>query len=374
MTEDQRKVNLSEVVANDEGSSYQKVSFFANDEVEGRIIKSVLIKTNIAKGKVNEVVGFQPHHFGGIFAVNGEIFTCDENTPGYDVRINQDHQYSNGLVAINQMALQSAGFGGKSVIMATGLPIRPYYSGQNGANKELIAKKERAFVEAEIFNQLDSHGDPSEINKDELVTILENNVLPEAIGAYIDVTVTDKGKPTALADEISRDVLIVDIGSFTTDIAMVGKGGQIRKEFIETYENMGFFNIYDKLAEEVVRKHSDLSPPRKEALEEAIKNPKKELRLAGKKVLDISGCCETVLKREISSIINKIKIKLKDEIDSLDAIIITGGGAELLKSYFEKEGLADNVVIPKDPQYANSRGYLKWLVYLASKKVVNDLG
>jgi plasmid segregation protein ParM len=366
------KLKLSEVVANDEGSSFQKVSFFKDDEVEGRVIKSILVRTNIARGKVNETFGMSNACHGAIYAVNGEVFTCDENTPGYDVRSLDDHQYSNGLVAINQLALEAAGFGGKSVTLATGLPIRTYYSGINGANKEIIAKKQKAFVDAEIYNDFDSSGDPTKIDSERLVTVKENNVLPEAIGAYIDVTVTAKGKASALAKELTRDVLVIDIGSFTTDIAIVGNGGQIRKDYIDTYKDQGFFNIYDKLRSEITKKH-DIPEPKNEAIEEALKSENKMLKLVGKSRLDISSCIRVVLDKEIPSIINKIKIKLKDEINSLDAIIITGGGAEIVKSHFEKEGLAEVVIIPEDPQFANSRGYLKWLAYLSGKVIINDL-
>lgn len=365
------KLKLSEIVANDEGSSFQKVSYFVNDEIEGRTIKNLLIRTNIASGKVNETFGMKADCFGGIYAVNGEVFTCDENTPGYDVRAFPDHQYSNGLVAINQLALESAGFGGKSVTLATGLPIGTYYGGRNGINQDIIDKKKTAFTNSEVYNEFNSSGDPTEIDSSRLVTIKENNILPEAIGAYIDVTVSEKGKPTEYAKEFTRDVLVIDVGSYTTDIALVGQG-QIRKDFIETYKDQGFFNIYDKLRAQISKRH-DIPAPKNEALEEALKSEPMQLRLAGKKTLDISSCCRTVLDKEISSIVSKIKIKLKEELNYLDAIIVTGAGAGIVKGHFEKEGLADIVVIPKNPQFANSNGYLKWLTYMSGKVIVNDL-
>lgn len=357
------KFKLSNIVANDDGSSYHKVSYFAKEN--GKItIKTCITPTNISEGNPNIQWGSKTN-IASIFDINGKIFTCDENTAGYDVRSRQDHQWSDGNIAMNQYALQKAGFGGKYVNLATGVPVEMFFNGPNGTkDEELINKKESAFVEAQIKNKTDTKGNPTELDEGKLVTILSNTVIPEAIGAYMDLTINNDGTDGKVYE---RDVLIIDMGSYTTDIAVVGPGGLIRKEFTKTLEDHGFLNIYDEFR--TLCSQKKLGPKRipNKFIEEAFKTNKIEYLNAS---VDVEEVVFLVQEKCITPIILEIKRLLGDDINFLSAIIGVGGGAELIRDFFT--GLTDVIDIPENPQFANSRGMLKTLAYAAGVGEVED--
>ncbi len=358
------KIKLSQIVANDDGSSYQKLSWF--EYVNGAItIKHSIMPTKIAEGMPNLSIGGRNDDCG-LFTVDGQVFTCDEHTDGYDVRSREDHQWSPGLIAMGQHALNKAGFGGNQVVLATGIPIQMYFSGQDGnPNQEILNRKSSAFVKAEIKNKIDGKGSPSLVDESSLVKVLSNTVIPEAVGAYMDLTIEADGSDGAVFEE---DVLIIDMGSYTTDIAVVGPGGRIRKEFVETLEDAGFLNIYDKFRKAAVETGLRLGTIPNNRIEAALKTRK--LKVTNGEI-DVSDVIDKVIEEAITPIIARIKILMGDKINFLSAIIGVGGGAEFIKQFFGE--LSKVIVIPKDAQFSNSRGFLKTLTYRAGKDVINDL-
>ncbi|MEY8198498.1 MAG: ParM/StbA family protein [Colwellia sp.] len=364
MEETNSEVKLSQIVANDDGSSYQKLSWFTfeNGEIT---IKNSIMATKISEGMPNLSIGGSSSDCG-LFTVNGQVFTCDEHTNGYDVRSRQDHQWSPGLIAMGQHALTKAGFGGQDVVLATGIPIQMFFSGEDGSpNQEIVTRKTNAFVNAEIKNQIDNKGTPNLVNENTLVSIVSNTVIPEAVGAYMDITINADGSDAEVFDE---DVLIIDMGSYTTDIAVVGPHGRIRKEFVETLEDCGFLNIYDKFrkaAGEAGIRYGNIPNSRIEA---ALKT--RELKVTNGSI-DVGEVIDKVVEEAITPIVDRIKILIGDNINFLSAIVGVGGGAEFIKKYFGE--LSDVIIIPKDAQFSNSRGFLKTVTYRAGKDVVNDL-
>jgi plasmid segregation protein ParM len=267
---------------------------------------------------------------------------------------------------MGQQALREAGFGGKDVTLATGIPVQMYFSGEDGnKNDILLNRKKKAFVEADIKNKLDDKGNPTLIDTDTLVKVRSNTVIPEAVGAYMDLTINADGSEGATYE---GDVLIIDMGSYTTDIAVIGPGGLIRKEYVNTLEDCGFLNLYDKfrrVAQEHGIKYGKIPSGR---IETALKTGKLKV-LNGE--IDVSEVVEKVVEASITPIVERIKVLLADDIQFLEAIIGVGGGAELVKEYFGE--LGDAIIIPDEPQFANSRGYLKTLTYCNNLEVVDDL-
>lgn len=358
-------VKLSSMVANDDGSSYNKLAWFAADATGKLTIKTKKCATQIARGIPN--LGITSNDVA-VINVNGETFTIDPYTQGYDVRGNDDHQFSNGLIACNQVALASAGFGGKKVFLSTGLPFETYFLGGNGKrNTVAIEKKENAYVNAKILNKTDDKGNPTLQDKSSLVEVVHNTVLPEAVGAYMDITLNIDGSP---AKSFDRDVLVIDMGSYTTDIALIGPGGRIRAEYSYTKKDMGFLKIYTKFVTELKRNSYAVGDNISHAIaEKAFETG--YLSMFGKGDVDVSGITSAVVRTVVREIIESINSRMGDQINTLAAIICVGGGAKVIKDHFGD--LSDYIYIPEDPQFANAKGFLKLQVYRCGFSVEDDI-
>src|SRR5690606_37385436 len=175
----------SELVANDDGSSYNKVAFYK--KVDGKLaIETKIFPTNIQKGVDTTHVYTDHTGTNRVYSINGETFTITPNKDGYDTR-SADHQFSNGLVAMNQFALESAGFGGKAIICINGLPVQNFFSGENGSrNEKIVGRKESAFRDAKILNKMNDKGHATEVDINRIVTVKKSIIMPEAVGAYYD--------------------------------------------------------------------------------------------------------------------------------------------------------------------------------------------
>jgi plasmid segregation protein ParM len=355
MTEENNKpeVNLSDLVGIDDGSAYEKLSYFT--KVEGKLkIVTTLHKTSIADGMPNLTLNSSETDYS-VLNVNGDVFTCDPAAEGYDIRTKNNHQTSNGLVALTHHALCEDGFGGKKVVIATGVPVKQYFGGENGdADKELLNAKKEAFTKATILNSMDEKGQPTQVNKSQLVTFRSNLVLPEAIGAFYDMSYADDG--TRLHN-YPEGVLVVDWGSNTVDVALI-KADKIKREYVFTYDNAGFLCIYDTLRRELLSNGIKYNNIPNSRLEEALETG--FLRVAGSKV-DISEYCEKVISNQVNKIVADIRVQLKSELDFLECVLIVGAGSKYVMQGFKE--LAAICKSPSDPQGSNSKGFLKLLTY-----------
>lgn len=68
--------------------------------------------------------------------------------------------------------------------------------------------------------------------------------------------------------------------------------------------------------------------------------------------------CQEALDQLGDEIINKLNLKWKNDIKSLEFILLCGGGAIVFKEKFEK-AFNTRIIISENPQYANVKGYYK---------------
>lgn len=375
MSEDKNiAVNLSMLQAVDDGSSYSKSARWGVSADGARTIINSKVPTSITEGAANiQMVAAQGVAQGATYEVNGEVYTIDKTLDGKDVRATANHQISNGLIAQTQFALESCGHGGQEVFIATGVPVKQFFSGPDSTpNSELIAKKEEVFVNAAIKNSPDDRGNITKIDKSRLVTVIGNLVLPEAIGAYFDIAIDNDGNQTDLAQSWVGDVLIIDMGSVTTDITIVGPGGNIRKDGIDTMDDMGFLRLNDMLERRLIEGKYAIRSLTKANAEMAFLTGEIP-QLSGP--LKVGAECEIVLEEGMKPVIERIKQIAGDGINNLSAIIAVGGGAEAIKNHFGE--LSAYVITPENPQFANANGFLKLLTFFSKQKtgpVTIDIG
>lgn len=197
-----------------------------------------------------------------------------------------------------------------------GLPINQY-------------KKNKDIIEELITNNkmkvIKVNGKPREI------IIADFKVYPEGIGAYYSLNTND-------------DVIIVDIGGRTTDIAYICNKKHTKSSTVA----VGTLDIYKAIADKLNADYSlDLSI-------EMID------RVTERGILKVDNI--DVDLRFITGILKENFMKIKEDLDfkfpaRTERIILVGGGAKLFLKAFKKR--YDNCDIADEPIFANSIGFKK---------------
>lgn len=197
-----------------------------------------------------------------------------------------------------------------------GLPINQYK-----ANKDALER----MVNENKMKTVKLNGKSREI------VISEFKVYPEGIGAYYSLSTNE-------------DVIIVDIGGRTTDIAYICD----KKHHTSSTVAVGTLNIYKSICDRLNGEHSldlDLQMVDRIIQRASFKVDNKEVDL-----------------RFITEILKENFMKIKQDLDfkfpaRTERIILVGGGAKLFSRAFAKRysnfGIADN------PLYANAIGFKK---------------
>lgn len=364
---------LSLLVANDDGTSNHKVARWVPGKDGTPVIECSIHKNSVAQGSVNHSIG----DFGSVaraYGINGESFTVDPTlTRPDEIRTVANHQYSGHQIAMVQYALEHSGFAGKKVIASLGLPLGDYYGGTDKrVNQELCSKKQSSFKGAEILNVPDMNGRPEGLDSDRLVTFEKLYILPESVGAFMDCYIDDSGKPQRSWD---NDVVVIDIGSNTIDVSMVGPSGSIRKDKILTLRDSGFLKIFDQLTTIFASERGWENTPIR-TVEKAFLS--KRISVLGSEV-DITSDCNKAVDNVMPDVMSRVRHLVGDDIHHLSAIILVGAGAETARDYFARTGnkedaaLKQFITIPENPQFSNAKGFLKIATFMMGLAIEDDL-
>lgn len=179
-----------------------------------------------------------------------------------------------------------------------------------------------------------------------LVKVEKIKVIPQPFGSFFDLILNDEGKLKD-PDKIRDRVGIIDIGFQTTDLALA------TPQFIESSSgslDVGVRSIADQLSRDLSRKYS-ITLDTTEA-EEALRH--KSVRIFGESV-DL-GDMIAERTREVAELILSYAHSLWGRGERLNRLILAGGGANILRSYFSTY---PNLQVPEEPSLSNVRGYLK---------------
>jgi plasmid segregation protein ParM len=197
-----------------------------------------------------------------------------------------------------------------------GLPINQYK-----ANKEVLADS----VLSDRVRNIKLNGE------DRKIIITDFSVYPEALGAYYSLSTSD-------------DVIIVDIGGRTTDIAYISD----KKLKESSTVVVGTLNIYKDIADKLNSLYSldlDIS------MAERIMN-KGYFEIDGQRT-DLSFVTQ-MLKRNFNKINDELSMKFSARTEK---IILVGGGYKIFEKAFKKRYV--NSYVADNPIYANAIGFKK---------------
>lgn len=168
------------------------------------------------------------------------------------------------------------------------------------------------------------------INGIERTIVIEKfKVYPEGIGAYYNLN-------------SNEDIILIDIGGRTTDIAYIADNKHQKSSTVA----VGTLNIYKSIADVINSKYS---------LDLRLKDID---RIIDRGALTIDG--EKINLSFITNILKSNFMKIKEDLDfkfnaRTEKIVLVGGGAKLFSKAFMNR--YSNCSIADDPIYSNAKGF-----------------
>ncbi len=226
--------------------------------------------------------------------------------------------------ALLKYALRRIDVNSKNLVIASGLPANFYKT-----DKEKLANLIREFAQGYCIN-------------------LTVKVIPQPLGSFFSL-LFDRSGTVATPELASEKVGILDIGFYTTDLITVTELEVVEKQ-VDSFEN-GMSTAFSAIAKDIEDSYGmrpDLYQTERAAIKGSLKvfGIEKDIRVIVQKRL-------TELSQEITA---KAKTIWKNAAD-LDRVILTGGGASLLKPYLNN--LYRHSTFIPESQFANAIGYYK---------------
>ena len=249
---------------------------------------------------------------------NGELFIIGEGD--YDTNLNKLSKEN-----LLPMLCLAAGLSTKEefIRVVLGLPINQYRSNKN---KMLEIIEENKILNFKL-NGLDR-----------CICIEEASIFPEGVATYYSL---DIEKRKALVDQ---DLIILDIGGRTTDIALL-KAGKKRSVAKSTSLDVGMINIYSDMINEINSLYTlGLN------IEDAEGILKNGLEVDGEK--QDTSFIKNIVKNNIEKVFKELNISYPVRTSPL--IVTGGGGKSFFKSLKKRYPTAQLV---EDNLFSNAIGY-----------------
>lgn len=180
-----------------------------------------------------------------------------------------------------------------------------------------------------------------------MIRIEDIEVVPQPIGTFWSTILDYDGQ---ISNDIDGRIGVIDVGFGTSDLALI-EGGEFVYERSHTL-NEGLSNSFREIQKQIKLEFG--VEVDNHLLEETIR--KNEVKLMGKPV-DISEICNKVF----TSFCNNLMVEISSlwNLNSLDKVLITGGGGKLYSPYLLSD--IPHASLIEDSFTANVRGYLSWL-------------
>ncbi len=322
------------VVGIDDGYAMTKVVVFEN----GHQISQLAIPARARSGIHGATVIDEIEDEGAValgYETDGVSYTVGDFADSESARFD-DYPFSGMNRVIVHHALRLAGLGGRQIRIATGLPLSSYYQGSK-TNAEMVARKD-----ASIRTRV------RPVDGSDAAVILDHKVFPEGLAAWIDHAIDEQG---GLRANLNETVAVIDIGGRTTDIAVVLPGKRIDHARSGSAD-IGVLNLIEAVGAALHRELGVEVPAY--AIDRALRT--RTISVWGKKK-DVGALIDAAAESVMERIYREINRKLGSAID-IDRILLVGGGARVFGTV---AGRYPNIQMAPDPEYANARGFVKYL-------------
>lgn len=342
---------MPRLVADDNGYAAHKIAWL---DQEGRIMVGK-VPTQIQAGGT----GMSTTTGGrvGAYDVDGVEYHCSAILSNPMSLRNSDYPLSVANRVLFNHSLAKFGLLGMPVRAAVTLPFRDYFNDDGTINERLRNSTQANFEQRDV-KVLESEAQPD---------VVSVRVCAEALSAWFDWAMEEDGSMTAAYDElhdINGEMLVVDIGGSTTDLASLGL---VDGQLLINHEKSGTerAGVLDALAklEELVRATMEREGVTGMSGHDS-KLPQKLLEMIMEK-----GTCnysgrhwnfeaerDTACKAVAERIVNYIKTKVGNP-GSYYAILVVGGGAIVFRKWIQH--MFANAIF--GDEFSNAKGALKFL-------------
>lgn len=226
------------------------------------------------------------------------------------------------------------------VQLAVGLPMSVFMAQQNELKKKLTGLHITCVIG----------------NKTKELRVESVFVFPQGAGVYY-AALHDIDGGIRNMEFVNKQVAVIDVGYRTTDFLFMvkGKKGLVpRPEPFSGSEDIGMNTAHMEIQTEILRplkgQQADILD-----IEKAIMWYNGMMPIKGGE-LDLKPYRTRAYANLADEIASRLKRRWGDDINTLSAIIIGGGGGDALYSHFENSFPAAMKI--EKPEYANARGYL----------------
>lgn len=322
------------IVAADDGFAMTDVVILQ----DGKVIKQIAIPSRARPGlhNVTAIAGGKQDDVVSAYETQGASFTVGDFSDSESARFDE-YPFSDMNRVIVHHALRVAGLGGQKVKLATGLPLSKFYNG--GLPNEQVIGRKNASIRIPVRPADDS----------ETADIVHHETFPEGLAAWVDYAVNEDGTLRPGVDV--ETACIIDIGGRTTDIAVVLPGRRIDHARSGSAD-IGVLDVIQAIGVALEKTYS--APFPLGAIDAALRT--KKIKVWGKDV-DISDVFDAAVKTVLDRILREINRRLGAAFD-VEKMIIVGGGAHVFGKAVTSH---PNVYIPQDPEFANARGFAKYM-------------
>jgi plasmid segregation protein ParM len=324
----------------DDGYAFTKLAL-----ADGRL---VAIPSRARVGRANVTWLNEAQHKIAEYETEGRLYAAGEidGEPTYF----EGYPFSGLNRVIVQHGMQQAKLGGHSVHAVSGLPVSAFYL-KDGSQRTETLEKKRASLKHPV--------DP--IDGRLAASVAYHDVIPEALAAWYDHVITDKGGEVTLAEErLGAPIAVVDIGGRTTDYVVVADQAVVHDASGSLL--CGLLDVKRQVGEGIRAKY-DLEVIGERAVEQAVQ--KGRVRLYGQDQ-DVSA----LVREAKQQVLERIRTETRRQLGlgaELDRVLFVGGGtvalAEHVRDWFPNQAVAEH------PAFANARGMLKYLRFVCEVPV-----
>lgn len=340
-------------VADDNGYYSHKIAWF---NVDGKI-KTHKYPSLIGTGQ--EALTSLDGARVDMYTSDGSTFVCNPSVQNPISLRDRDYGVSvENRVLVNH-GLVKAGLTGKSVRLATALPMRDYYL-RDGQRNEALIKAQSENMKKPVQRILSDNQDPESV-----ADIVESRVLSEGVAAMIDFLVGDDGSESVSFGDLHAPMAALDFGGSTFDVVAMTPDLNIIQDSSGTLTR-GTLDIKeafrDLLADKLRSEGVTISKPAPWMIEMAfdkgyVRTPVK----GGMKNIDVKDILRKASEPVVGEIKKFVGSKLKD-LGGYQFILLVGGGALLCKELFSD--WENNYGLIVRDEFANARGILKYMTFV----------
>lgn len=328
-------------VAVDNGYAGQKIAYWADVDGTKRMV-CFSYPSRAKMGRVN--INFDGGAVAGIYNVNGQDYTVSQQLEDPDSIRTAGYAFSELNCALVTHSLVQAGFRGREVILGTGLPFKDYFV--NGEKNQSFIDKVQSSLKADITD-LQGH---------DLALIKSHLLYPESTAAYVDFVFNDE---TLDLETHDTETVVIDMGGNTTDITTITAGKPTINIEKSSSKVLGVLNIRDELRSLIVGKFK-IEKADDHLLDKTIQTGSFRFWREDK---DVSDLVKQAKQKTIKRLMTYVEETIGDGA-FIENLLFVGGGAVLLQDEFKAK--YPQATIGENPEFANARGMLKFMTYIAN--------